>query len=118
MLFSFPATLSAGCCLPVAWGGGDAAGDPGCCRARRFLTAPDAAGGDGAQHRLHYAVDDAAGQRRSANGADSDVDFRLDLQRHAGDGGARGIAMVLLLILVPLCRRWLMILPLGRPLAR
>ncbi len=48
-------------------------------RARRLLAASDAAGGDGAEHRLHYAADDAAGQRRSAYGADPDVDLGVDI---------------------------------------
>lgn len=43
------------------------------------LAAPDAAGGDGAEHRFHHAIDDATGQRRSANGANPDVDVRFDL---------------------------------------
>jgi hypothetical protein len=118
MLFSCPAMLWLAAACRQSRGGGDAAGHPDCRRARRFLAAPDAAGGDGAQHRLHHAVDDAAGQRRSAYGADPDVDFRLDLQRDAGEVVRSGIAMVLLLALVPLCRRWLTILPLGGEAAR
>jgi iron complex transport system permease protein len=51
---------------------------------RGVLAASHAAGGDGAEHGVYHAADDAAGQRRSANGADPDVDFRLNLQRHAG----------------------------------
>ena len=53
-----------------------------------------AAGRDGAEHGVYHAADDAAGQRRSANGADPDVDFRLNLQRHAGtrDAQRRGDA--------------------------
>ncbi len=69
--------LAAACRQP--WRGGNAAGYSDRRRARRFLAAPDAAGGDGAEYRLHHAVDDAAGQRRSAHGADPDVDVRFDL---------------------------------------
>ncbi len=44
-------------------------------RARWFLTSPHAAGRDGAQHRVYYAADDVAGERRSAHGADPDPGF-------------------------------------------
>lgn len=61
------------------WRGGHLADHYACRRARRLLAASDAAGGDGAEHRLHYAADDAAGQRRSAYGADPDVDLGVDI---------------------------------------
>lgn len=52
------------------------------------LTSPHAAGRDGAQHRVYYAADDVAGERRSAHGADPDLDFRFNVQRHRQSGGA------------------------------
>ena len=61
------------------WRGGHLADHYARRRARRLLAASDAAGGDGAEHRLHYAADDAAGQRRSAYGADPDVDLGVDI---------------------------------------
>nr|VUD31117.1 Ferric hydroxamate ABC transporter [Raoultella sp. NCTC 9187] len=79
--------LAAACRQPRR--GRDAAGDSGCCRTRRLFAASDAAGGHGVEHRFHHAADDAAGQRRSADGADSDVDLRLNLRRDAGDGGVQ-----------------------------
>ena len=57
-------------------------------RARWFLTSPHAAGRDGAQHRVYHAADDVAGERRSAHGADPDLDFRFNIQRHRQSGGA------------------------------
>ncbi|SUX75558.1 iron-hydroxamate transporter permease subunit [Citrobacter freundii] len=50
-----------------------------CRRARWFFAAPYAAGRDGAQYGVYYAVDDAAGQRRSAYGGRTDLDLRLNL---------------------------------------
>src|SRR5690606_10621991 len=57
-------------------------------RARGVLTSPHAAGRDGAQHRVYYAADDVAGERRSAHGADPDLDFRFNVQRYRQSGGA------------------------------
>ncbi len=75
--------------------------------------------GDGAEHRLHYAADDAAGQRRSAYGADPDVDLGGRHYSATPERVVRSGAVVLaLLALAPLCRRWLTILPLGGEAAR
>ncbi len=118
MLFLVPGMLSVGYCLPEARRGGDTADYYVSRRARRFLAATDVAGGDGAQHRVYHAANDAPGERRPADGGS--VDWIAGSTYNATDGQVTrtAIVMVILLALVPLCRRWLTILPLGGDAAR
>lgn len=70
---------SVGYCLPEAWRGGDTADYYDSRRARRFLAATDVAGGDGAQHRVYHAANDAPGERRPADGGSIDLALRIYL---------------------------------------
>ncbi len=54
-----------------------------------------------------------AGQRRSAYGADPDVDLGSTYSATPERVVRSGAVMLALLALAPLCRRWLTILPLG-----
>lgn len=87
-------------------------------RARGVLTSPYAAGRDAAQHRVYYAADDVAGE---GDPRMAQILTWISGSTYNATGSQvvhTGIVMIVLLAIVPLCRRWMTILPLGGDTAR